>query len=211
MNFLPVYFSLYMSSRLVNELAGKCRWESLLILAGATVAGLFALKLIRRAVEVRRNIWLDLIVRREEIYMFDKQHGLEYEHLENPEVTLLREKIFAAMDASGNGLMQIFWGFGMLMGDMADLILSASLTFSIFRTAADRELTGFLAFVNSPYCNVLLAGILLVHVALSMHFSKEAVRKTLKALEGLAENNVFLQVMIRMHGEDITVFNLKRS
>ena len=210
MNFLPAYFSLYMSSRLVNELAGKCRWESLLILAGITVAGLFALKCIRRAVEVRRNIWLDLIVRQEEIYMFDKQHGLEYEHLENPEVTLLREKIFAIMDASGNGLMRIFWGFGTLMGDMADLILSASLTFSIFRTAADRELTGFLAFVNSPYCNVLLVGILLVHVALSMHFSKEVMRKSMKAVEGLAESNVFLQVMFNMHGEDITIFNLKK-
>lgn len=210
MNILPAYFSLFMSSRLVNELAGKCRRESLLILAAVTILGLFLLKVIRRAVEVRRNVWGDLILRQEEIYMLDKQHGLQYEHLENPEVTLLREKIYAAMNASSNGLMALFWNFGALAGNAADLILSTSLTFSIFRRAADRELTGFLAFVNSPWCNVLLAGILLAHVTLTMHFTKEFMRKNMKALEGLAESNTFLQVMFETHGEDITVFNLKK-
>lgn len=39
----------------------------------------------------------------------------EYEHLENPEVTLLWEKIYAAMNASGNGLMAVFWSFGSLV------------------------------------------------------------------------------------------------
>ncbi len=209
-DILPTYFSLYMTARLVNELSGECRQRELFLLAGIVILGLFALRIVSRAVHVRYNIWMDLIVREEEIYMFDKQHGLQYEHLENPEVTLLREKIFAAMNADGSGVMALFWDFGGLVGNLADMAVSASLTFSIFRMAAGRELTGFLAFVNSPYCSVLLGGLLLVHILLTIRFARELMKKNMQAISGLAESNMLLQILFKSHGEDITVFNLKK-
>ena len=43
------------------------------------------------------------------MYTFHQQNGLQYEHLENPDVTLLREKIFADENATGNGLYSLFW------------------------------------------------------------------------------------------------------
>lgn len=210
MTILPSYFALYMSAQLVNELAGECRWESLLTLAGITILGLFGFRVAGRAVQVQYNIRLEMSVRQEEIYIFDRQNGLEYEHLENPEVTLLREKIFAAMDANGRGLMALFWNLGAIMGTAVELMLSAVLTLSIFHSAENVKLTGFLAFVNSPYCSIVLAGILLLHVALSVKFAKESTVKSMHALSSLAEDNVLFQVLVQMHGEDVTVFDLKR-
>ena len=96
MYVVSIYFTLYMSAQLVNELAGQCDSRRLVMLAGITVLGQFAFKAANRIVETRLNIWQETRRIREELYMFDKQHGLEYEHLENPDVTLLREKIYGA-------------------------------------------------------------------------------------------------------------------
>lgn len=51
------YFSLYLSALLINELAGQCRWERLMLLAGITVLGQFGIKAVNRFVQARRNVW----------------------------------------------------------------------------------------------------------------------------------------------------------
>ena len=107
MNILSPYFALYMSAALVNELAGQCDGKRLAALAGITVLGQFAINAVKRMVLAARNAWMEVLQTQEELYLADKMHGMEYEHLENPEVTLLREKIFGAMNATSSGLMKI--------------------------------------------------------------------------------------------------------
>lgn len=153
---LSPYFPLYMSARLINELSGACRRERLMLLAGITVLGQFAINAAMRMVQAKREIWSELIYRQGELFMFDRQHSLQYEHLENPDVSLMREQIFADNNASGSGLMSLFRDTSSLLGDGADLIASISLTVSIFRMTADAPATGILAFVNShtaPACS----------------------------------------------------------
>ena len=207
---LSPYFSLYMSAQFINELSGQCRSRRLAVLAGITVSGLFAISVIKRMLQARRNTWAELLSSQQEIYMFDRQNGLQYEHLENPEVSLMREQIYAAMHASNTGLLAIFDDIGSLFGDGMDLIASVSLTFSIFRTAPNASLSGFLAFVNSPYCACLLAAILMAHMALTVRFSKESMKKTMEAISGLASENVLYSVLFNMYGEDTSIFNLKK-
>ncbi len=207
---LSPYFSLYMSARLVNELSGQCRRERLLGLAAVTVCGLFLIKTLGRLAQARRNVWADMYFQQKEMYIFHQQNGLQYEHLENPEVTLLREKIFADENASGYGLSTLFWNFPELIGNAADLIVSVSLTVSIFRTAAGVQSDGFLGFANSPFCAVLLAVVLILYAALSVRVNRTRMRKEMKAVSGLAENNMVISQYNKMRGEDVAIFNLKK-
>lgn len=204
------YFSLYLSALMINELAGQCRWERLMLLAGITVLGQFGIKAINRFVQARRNVWGDIYVRQEEIFMFDRLHGLQYEHLENPEVTLLREKIFAGMNAAGLGVVKLFWGIGKLIADVADLIVSVSLTVSIFRMRADGDPGGFPGFVNSGYGTCLLALLLLWHVFITVKCARTNMKQEVKAMSGLAEDNTFYNSIIQMQGEDVTIFHLNK-
>lgn len=204
------YFALYMSARLVNELSGRCEPGRLLALAAATVTGLFLIKALNRLVQARRNIWFDVCFQQKEIYIFHQQNGFQYEHLENAEVTLLREKIFAGENATGRGLASLFGAIPDLARNMADLAVSVTLTFSMFRLVPDTGLGGFLAFVNSPLCAVLLVAVLLLYVAVSVRLTKEQAQKSMKNMSELAEGNTVWSAYNGIRGEDVTLFNLKK-
>lgn len=211
MNILSPYFALYMSAALVNELAGQCDGKRLAALAGITVLGQFAINAVKRMVLAARNAWMEVLQTQEELYLADKMHGMEYEHLENPEVTLLREKIFGAMNATSSGLMSLYWISGSLITNVVDLVASAALTFSMFRVVKGVEVSGFLAFANSYWCTVLLTGILLAHGFLTVRFTKERTEKEMKELSGVAESNAYLFQVMGMRGEDIMIFDLKKA
>ncbi len=211
MNILSPYFALYMSAALVNELAGQCDGKRLAALAGITVLGQFAINAVKRMVLAARNAWMEVLQTQEELYLADKMHGMEYEHLENPEVTLLREKIFGAMNATSGGLMSLYWISGSLITNVVDLVASAALTFSMFRVVKGVEVSGFLAFANSYWCTVLLTGILLAHGFLTVRFTKERTEKEMKELSGVAESNAYLFQVMGMRGEDIMIFDLKKA
>nr|WP_302019763.1 ABC transporter ATP-binding protein [uncultured Acetatifactor sp.] len=211
MNILSPYFALYMSAALVNELAGQCNGKRLAALAGITVLGQFAINAVKRMVLAARNAWMEVLQTQEELYLADRMHGMEYEHLENPEVTLLREKIFGAMNATSGGLMSLYWISGSLITNVVDLVASAALTFSMFRVVKGVEVSGFLAFANSYWCTVLLTGILLAHGFLTVRFTKERTEKEMKELSGVAESNAYLFQVMGMRGEDIMIFDLKKA
>ena len=211
MNILSPYFALYMSAALVNELAGQCDGKRLAALAGITVLGQFAINAVKRMVLAARNAWMEVLQTQEELYLADRMHGMEYEHLENPEVTLLREKIFGAMNATSSGLMSLYWISGSLITNVVDLVASAALTFSMFRVVKGVEVSGFLAFANSYWCTVLLTGILLAHGFLTVRFTKERTEKEMKELSGVAESNAYLFQVMGMRGEDIMIFDLKKA
>lgn len=207
---LSPYFSMYMSACFINELSGQCDPGRLAALAGITILGLFAIKAVNRLIQARRNIWMDQLFQQEEIFMADRQYGLQYEHLENTEVSLLREQIFADKCAGGKGLFAIYWNMGYLISNLADLFISVSLTVSIFRMTAEGQQNGFLAFVNSPYCALLLAAILLVHVALTIRLTKERTVKDMDAFSEMAEDNVLYAALSYVHGEDVSIFRMKK-
>ena len=207
---LSPYFSLYLSALFINELAGQCRWERLMLLAGITLSGQFGIKAVSRLLQARRNVWQDIYFRQTEIFMFDRLHGLQYEHLENSEVTLLREKIFAVANAAGLGVAKLFWAMGQLLADIMDIAVSASLTVSIFRMTAEGSPGGFLGFVNSVYGACLLAALLIWHVFLTVKCAGIQTRQEVKAMSGLAKDNTFFMSTYEMQGEDLAVFRLNR-
>ena len=204
------YFSLYMTSQLVNELSGQCRPERLLTLAAAAVLGLFIINIARRILKGRSNVWMDMSYTRMDLFLCTWENQLQYEHLENPDVTLLREEINASARANGFGLWWVLIRLPMLFEKTFDLIISASLTVSMFRIAADTDAHGFLAFVNSPGCTAAFIAILVLCTILSGKIGSVCTNKSLKAWAPLAQNNMRLNTFAPIWGDDVAIFDLRK-
>ncbi len=203
------YFSMYMSALLVNELAGECDPQRLMTLALVTVAGMFIINCTRSILQGRQSVWSFNFYQRLEMYNAEQQYRMQYEHLEDPKVTLLREDI--ALEIShGHGLPVITGILPELIANISNLAVSASLTLSLFKTIKDDSLTGFLAFINSPGSAVLMIAVIFLNVLLSVRIAGVHTDKLLKAWEPLAEVNKFLGVYNGLWGPDVTIFNLRK-
>jgi len=207
--FTP-YFGLYMSARMVNELAGDCDVKKLLILAGLTVVGGFTISIMTKLAQSRRSMKDFMLWQKHEAYMIDVQNHLQYEHLENPEVVLLRSKIFAALTATGGGLSLVKWLTGGMLRNILNIIFSISLTVSMFAMSATGEFTGFFAFINSPVSAVVIVVLIALNIVLSIKISRNVTVKQHEADSALAETNTSWEVYNRAWGSDMIVFNLHR-
>jgi len=203
------YFSLYMSALLVNELAGQCDLHRLLFLAAVTVIGLFAISILTRLLDGRCNVWSDGFNRRANLYISEHQNKMQFEHLENPNVTLLREEIISIASVNGYGLAKITYIFPEIIGHIVNLVVSASLTFSMFRIIDGSGLTGFLAFINSPGSAISLIVLILLNVLLSVYIAGIHTAKLMHAWEPLAQANKYLNAYGQAWGSDVTIFNLR--
>ena len=205
------YFPLYLSAQLVNELSGSCNARRLFVLAAITVLGTFSLGIIKRILEGKKEVWRDSCFQREELYLADKQNGLEYRHIEDADVALLREEINAATVTGGAGLWRIIWILPALVGNIFDLVISASLTISMFRVVERDYLDGILALANSYGCGIVFFILLILAAAVSVKASSIHTSEEMEGWSHLAKDMVSVNAYIQMKGEDITIFNLKEA
>ena len=92
-NRLTPYFPLCMSAFLVNELAGGCDLRRLILLSAVAVLGTFAISIFSHLLRGKREGWIKTARIQMELYLSHQQNRMQYEHMENPEVTLMREEI----------------------------------------------------------------------------------------------------------------------
>ena len=204
------FFGAYMSAALVNELAGGCDKTRLLTLAVITVGGGFLISLLSRIVNGRLAVWAHNNFQREELYLLDAQNRMQYAHLEDPDVALLRQNIWAVKNANGGGLVNVYDIIPMMVRNVASVITSVFLSASILKAVVGKGLTGFLAFANSPL-SVLSLGILVVAESVFMiKISNSESQKTSKEWEALSKVNMRSGVYGGLWSSDTYIFNMKK-
>ena len=165
---LAPYFTLFMSAEIINRLTAGAPLKTLLSLALFTVTGQLLLNvtlhLLSRKTQETESINFSL----NELYMLKVGCRMQYKHLENPDTALLRQKIRDFSNFGGNGLSRLLWCFKKLFGATANIILSVSLTVSLFRTVPDAALTGFPAFANQPLSALVLLALIGLNIAVEM-------------------------------------------
>lgn len=205
---LVPYFGLYMSARIVNELAGGCNYERLLWLAAVTVIGGLLLSLAMKLLQSRRALCENAQFTRHEAYLADAQNGFQYERLEDPDVALLRSKLKEGMNATGAGLIQVKWQLSSLLRNCLDAAFSVSLTVSMFTMTARGSHTGIFGFINSPASAAVVLALILINTVLSVKLSAARSVKQQNALSKLAKENLRHGIYGNLWGEDMIVFNL---
>ena len=207
--FAP-YFSLYMSSLVINELAVSRDMGRLLLLAGITVGGLFLLNLINRLIVGRRNVYGSDSWNQDALFYLKQENKMQYAHLENPEVILLHEKIYAAKNATGGGLPILFWNINTLISSVGNIIFSISLTITLFVSHVDGGPAGFLGFVNSPYSVGAVILLIAVNAVIAIVATNQETRKVTAAWQSLASVNSRYSAFNKIWGNDAYIFNMHR-
>ena len=208
--FTP-YFTLYMSSLMINELAGECELRRLIILAAITVGGTFLISVMVRFLDSRKGLRDFMMWNMHEGYMVDAQNNMQYEHLENHDVVLMRSRIFAVLNATGSGLPKVLWSVPSLLSSILNIVFSVAITASMFVTVADGNFRGVLAFINSPYSVLFIVALIAVNAAINIKLANDSTVKTNEIVsEYLAEGNMRYDVLNKLWGADMVAFDLFR-
>lgn len=204
------FFGVYMSARIVNELLGARDGKTLFILAAITVFGGLFIQIFSRIVKGRQTVWMQNSWRNEDLFFLDVQNRMQYNHLENPDVALLRENIFAAKNANGSGLMKVQWSIRRLVNCCASIITSLVLSVTILTSVADGEFTGFLLFANSPWAVLSLGALVVAECFFLIRIGNSATEKNAKEWEALSKYNTHNGYYGSLYTSDTYIFGMKR-
>lgn len=170
---LSSYWMMYMSALIINELIVGKAFKYLLALALVTVSARFllaiAVSIIERIMEKEDSIMRQIV----DLYYFKKQNRMEYRYLDDADITYLRTRIANANDHD-DGLMRLHWGVWFFLDTIVNLILSVSLSISLFVTFSAVPQSGFLGFVNTPWSSVVLGILILCNVVISVILSNRS-------------------------------------
>ncbi len=205
---VSAYFSLTMSALLLDEISGARDEKRLIIFAVLTVLGGFIFSVISRAAQMK-----EMILDRQSIYkytqiMFDANCSLQYEHLENPDVKLLSEKIDANTRTVYGGLMSILYNVPNAIGALADLVLSLSLTAAALFATASGQFTGILGFINSRWSVFIILLIIGAFCALTAKLRIVRRKREDEAWTEVSLTNRRYNSYGRLWGADMTIFGL---
>lgn len=201
------YFPLYMSAQIINELSGSCDLERLMVFAAVTVSGTFALSMLNRFLSSRLYALKNLSFFRCSACLFDAENDFQYEHLEDPDIALTRNKISASMNATAAGLQKILYLLEGFLNDILNVVVSAALTVSLFRTIPE-HFTGFFGFVNSLWIVPAIAAVIGISAVLSAKLTTRATTEVNDALADLAGENNLMEAYHHAKGTDMHIFKL---
>lgn len=204
------YFSLYMSAQIINELSGKCDLRRLLLLAGITVCGGFAISLITRMLQYKKNVNTSFLFQRHEAYLFAMQSKLQYEHLENPDMVHARFRNLQNMSTFNAGICAVKEAFTNITTNIINIIFSISLTISMFAIVVHSEHIGILGFVNSPYAAIVIILMIIINTFFSVKIVIGRTNVNNEAVTELADNNSLYRSQNQRWGVDMITFNLNK-
>ena len=204
------YFGLFMSSVIINELAGKCDVKRLLLLAAITVCGSFLISLFQKLLQCKQKVNNSFLFQRHEAFLFAVQNKLQYEHLENPDIVVMRFKNLENMSTFNAGISAVKIAFSKIVVHILNMILSFSLTMTMFTMTASAEYAGILGFMNSKASVIIIVGLIIINTVFSIMISVRTTNINNEAYGELAENNARQRNYNRRFGLDMITFDLNK-
>lgn len=153
---LSPFLTVWLSAKVVGELAGARRPDVLWSLVALTVGVIALISLLKGALEAKqKSLWNTFFPRRDGMFC-DKSLDMDYADLESIENRDLRSQIFQAEGWAGWGLNILLHCMTFIMVGVLGVLGAIALTFGLFTAKVP---VGSLAWLNSP---LVLLGVLLV-------------------------------------------------
>lgn len=158
------YTTLWLSSRLISGIAAGESFQKLILYAALIVIINLVMSVISRLVSRKASVADQNMLTSIELYFNSVNMNMQFEHLENPETHMKKDRIFQAQNANGFGIMLLAWQVESFMNSIASIILSAALTVSLFSMRAPGNFSGFWSFINSPISVLIILALQLFHI-----------------------------------------------
>lgn len=159
-SMLLPYFALYMSSALLNAVFAGEDAAHLLLLAGITVVGTLIIQVIQRAISCKFEQQENIVWHNMELLYLRAQSRMQFKHFDDPKTALLRQRLRDLANHGGHGLARLLFQYKLMLQSVFDVIVSVALTVSLLRTVPDAPVSGFLAFVNTPWSLLMIVALI---------------------------------------------------
>lgn len=151
--------SVWFSAKIINELAGERRMKQILFFVAAVVVTNFLVLLVKSIV--------DRVTEEKEAQMWnffgkvfaDKTMTMDYGDLEDVEILQQKQAASENLFMFGNGLGQLVWGMNSLVNAAANIILSLSLTITLFLSDTGNEVVDSPVWILGIGLCVILGGL----------------------------------------------------
>jgi len=187
-NAFHPFVNLVMSAMILTELTTNCDLKTLIIYAVITISLNLILAAIKRAIDTKANIYLSEWWNKLDLFFNDINNTMQYEHLENPQTRILRDKIYQAQHTVGGGFASLYWNLSGIVDGLFTVIFSIPLTVGMFTLKASGDFTGIVGFINSPYSIIIVIAIILINTAVSVLCSGKEMIEEATALEDMEQN-----------------------
>ena len=203
------YFPLFMSAKLIDEIAAGASLNRLLILAGITVLVTLAMQLVQHIAWRKADTLETINWKLNFLYFLKIQCKMQYKHFEDPETALLMEKIRNNENWGGHGLNTLYWNYWYVLSAIVNIITSVSLTVSMLSVAKNVSLSGFLAFVNTYWSALIILALIGINITFQLinvnYFNPRSVKLWEDFSKRFARNNAYYDL-----ASDIVIFKLTR-
>ena len=211
---LSPYATVYLSARLINELAGARRPEVLWPLVGITLAVTAGLVLLTGALLHWKNAAWDRYIQAKEKLFTDKMLSLDYADVDNAKTHDLLSQIRQNELWAGWGFQVLLEAFGEIARGIAGILGAIVLTISLFTLPVPAS-AGWVAILNHPLFIALLAAALVLVALLAPLCKNKANQYIASISEDAKFANRFFHAFGSLSGEkesnlDIRMYNQQK-
>ncbi|MGI6633210.1 MAG: ABC transporter ATP-binding protein [Bacillota bacterium] len=175
---------LYLSARILNELAGQRDVRTIALYVSISVTLTFLLSVCRSAIERRLSVIRSTFLQKMYFFHSEKYMRLDFGHVDKSRTNEMLADIEAKINGNGLGIPEIYYRFPGLVQRLVGLLASCVLLTGLFNTAARYTES----FVTSPAATVALIALVLLTMVLAFRLRqkeqvvlKEAFEKNPKA------------------------------
>lgn len=158
------YVGIFLSAKIINELAGARRPDILLQLVVATIVATALLSLLNGVIKHWQNYCDSSFWYHERMIYVNKMLDMDFASLDNPDTHALRADIQQSKNWSAWGFGQLYFCFGRIIDAFTNIISAIVLTVSLFTTPVPST-AGNMTLLNHP---AFIGGFLLLFLFLTL-------------------------------------------
>ena len=202
------FVNIFMSAMIIDELIGSKDINKLILFVGITIGLNLIIHLLSTGMNHLLKILKLIMGNNQEMELNKKVINMDYEHVENTEVHILRTKIQEAENQGGGGIYALLRYFKDLLESLVTAIISLILIAEIFKPSDN------LGFLNSSIINIIFIILLTVGTIFNMRLKERSDRKHFQSFNRLIDYNrlsfyYFGQVKDYNAGKGIRLYNQK--
>lgn len=195
--FIPIYFS----ALIIDELTGAKNINRLIALVAFTVGLSFVLWLVWHLLNSYSDIRFNYLWLNEQRMFSDKTMHMDYEHLEDREIHLLRERL-KVESQTGYNIYYLRQGLGRFIGNLTKIVSSIALTTGLFITPSIK------GWMKGSFVFLIIAV-----VGIGLFSSAKAQSIFRKFFKNAAKENAMFNFIDEFfnnynNGKDIRIFNM---
>ena len=170
---LSPYVGIYLSARIVGELAGARNPQTLTRLVLLTLISAAALSLLNAGLKRWRNCRHEALYYKNNRIYAEKLLSMDFRSVDDPHTHDLHSQVRQNYQYSGWGLAKCVGSFESLAGAFLGIAGAVALTVTLF-TLRVPENAGTLTVLNNPLCIVIIIGMMIAVTLTAPHFSNRA-------------------------------------